>query len=61
MKRLISDERLETLIKQARRKEGGYWTSVIQFLRSIQSKKEITRPEHNWLAEIRQELTNPWE
>ena len=61
-KRLVSDNRLEVLILSAEeRLDGGYWTRAYQFLRGLRGVMSITKAQHNWLHEIQQKLSNPWD
>ena len=62
--RLASDDKLRTLADRARvrsTEDGDYWDRARGFLLGLVDRKDVSRKEHNWLSELKQELTDPWE
>ncbi|MFH1571956.1 MAG: hypothetical protein ABIL09_28460 [Gemmatimonadota bacterium] len=64
MPMLVSQERLRILAHRAQERstdQGDYWDKAAAFLRGLFTRKGLSLREHNWLAQLKADLTEPWE
>lgn len=60
MIRTISDDKLRTLAHRAAERSnetGDYWDRAAAFLSDLRPRRDLTKREHNWLSQLRQDLT----
>ena len=64
MSMLCSQEKLRSLAHRAAGRStdpGDYWDKAGLFLRGLFTRKSLSVQEHNWLAQLKADLTEPWE
>jgi len=64
MPMLCSKEKLRSLAHRAKGRStdpGDYWDRASLFLCGLFTRKGLSLKEHNWLTQLKADLTEPWE